>query len=639
MVGKVTTQGDRAIKANLARELFGINGKGIKIGIISDSFGADKSGVAADIASGDLPGAGNPDGFTKPVQILQDYRGGDDEGRAMAQIIFDVAPGAALLFDSPVDKTGQLTEATFAASVNALAAAGADVIVDDLGTPTPLFQDGNLVQTVNNVVSQGIVYVSAAGNDDSRSYESQFRPSTTFSFHGSTYQAQDFDPGAGIDLFQDIQIPAGSQISLLLNWDQPAGGATADLEMFLLDSPQLPGAGGSTILSQSTIVPSEPNDPSSQLYYAAPKNQTAYLLIAEKQDSASPAPSLVKWISTADGADGNVSYQYVNDASSATGSSTIYGQPNAAGAIAVGAAAYDQTPAYKVNPPILEDFSSEGGSPVLFDAQGNRLATPEIRQKPNIIGPDAVSTTLSDFTPFTGTSAAAPHVAAVVALMLQRAGGRRSLTPAQILAAMQNDAIPAVTSSSSSSKAGLLQANSAVLQSYRSQITGTASAEVIHGSEVADNMLGLDGNDSITGGRGFDAIFGDAGKDSLWGNAGNDYLVGGTGADTLIGGKGSDVLVGNAGNDLLAGDKGSNALKGGAGRDTFVLNRVGLAIVQDFQQGQDKIGLSNQLQFNQLKIVQQQRETVIKFGDRELAVLNKFNALLTASDFRSVRMV
>ncbi|MDQ4139075.1 MAG: hypothetical protein M3142_00990, partial [Bacteroidota bacterium] len=70
-VGKVTTQGDRAVYADSARKQQVVTGKGSKVGIISDSYNslgeADKG-----VKSGDLPGKNNPEGFTTPVQVLLD---------------------------------------------------------------------------------------------------------------------------------------------------------------------------------------------------------------------------------------------------------------------------------------------------------------------------------------------------------------------------------------------------------------------------------------------------------------------------------------------------------------------------------------------------------------------------------------
>jgi len=68
VVGKVTSEGVRAMSADAARLLFGLDGSGIKIGVISDSFNR-LNGAAVDIQSGDLPGSGNPNGYRKPVKV------------------------------------------------------------------------------------------------------------------------------------------------------------------------------------------------------------------------------------------------------------------------------------------------------------------------------------------------------------------------------------------------------------------------------------------------------------------------------------------------------------------------------------------------------------------------------------------
>jgi Subtilase family len=129
-----------------------------------------------------------------------------------------------------------------------------------------------------------------------------------------------------------------------------------------------------------------------------------------------------------------------------TKSSTSYGHPNAAQGAGVGAARYSSTPAFGVSPPIIEFFSSAGGTPILFTKTGTRLSSPEIRNQPRFTGRNGGATTFfgsfsSGVYRFFGTSAAAPHVAAVAALMLQYKGGSRSLTPAQIYSTLANTAI------------------------------------------------------------------------------------------------------------------------------------------------------------------------------------------------------
>ena len=98
MVEKVTTLGDIAIKKNVARQLFGLDSKGIKVGIISDSFNS-LSGLSENIKSGNLPGKANPFGYRQPVTILADTNEPlSDAGRALGQIVHDIAPGAELFF-------------------------------------------------------------------------------------------------------------------------------------------------------------------------------------------------------------------------------------------------------------------------------------------------------------------------------------------------------------------------------------------------------------------------------------------------------------------------------------------------------------------------------------------------------------
>ena len=86
--GSVDSQGDAAMRADDARALFGVDGTGITVGTLSDSF--DRFfGAAGDVASDDLPAA---------IVVLDDSVAGTDEGRAMMQIIHDVAPGTGQAF-------------------------------------------------------------------------------------------------------------------------------------------------------------------------------------------------------------------------------------------------------------------------------------------------------------------------------------------------------------------------------------------------------------------------------------------------------------------------------------------------------------------------------------------------------------
>ncbi|MBM83138.1 MAG: hypothetical protein CMJ78_21460, partial [Planctomycetaceae bacterium] len=432
-VGDVDTQGDVAQLSNLARANFSVDGTGITIGTLSDSFdnfanGTPATDAADDVASNDLPTG---------IIVLDDTIAGTDEGRGMMQLIHDVAPGATQAFHTAFG--GQ---ASFAQGIIELAdsvangGAGADVIVDDvLFFAEPMFQDGVIAQAVDQVKAGGVAYFSSAGNSDRQSYESAFTASTDM-FQGTLLH--DFDPDVGVDTFQAFTLQTDEQAIFSFQWDQPFGslggaGSASDVDIFLLDDASL----NANILAQGNVNNILSGDPIEVIGYTNTTGaaQTIHIAIGVM---SGPAPDLMKYVYVGGSVD-----------EFDTMSSTNYGHANALGAESVGAAAFFQTPAFGQNPALLEAFSSAGGTPILFDAAGNRLAEPEVRLQTSITAPDGGNTTFfgtdilfdtDTFPNFFGTSAAAPHAAAVAGLMLEAAGGTGSLTPDTIYTVLENTA-------------------------------------------------------------------------------------------------------------------------------------------------------------------------------------------------------
>lgn len=576
-VGSVDSQADIALAANQLKSTIGTDGSGVKIGILSDSFNRSNimsTNLQTDIASGDLPGAGNPNGYNIPVTILDDsannlYNTLIDEGRAMAQLIHDIAPGAELLFHTAFNGAQD-----FANGILELAAAGADIIVDDISyLDQPFFQDGVIAQAVDQVAEQGVMYFTSAGNAGNNSYEANYQAGDDYYF---VNEFHDFDPGAGVDVRMSVTIEAGGSFFVSMQWDDPfasAGGlgAKSDLGMALLS-----GTNAITVVDQNNVLS---GDAYEILAYTNTSSfeQTLDFVIF---NNGSVAPTKVKFIEFQDQTSFN---QYLND------SSTIFGQAAAEGAFAVGAAYYEDTPAYGDSTIDLASYSSRGNPEILFDDDGNRLENPEIRQGVDLVAVDGVDNSFFGFDydnngypNFFGTSAAAPNAAAVAALLKS---ARPDATSQQISQAMQLSALDiGVLGVDEDSGYGLVQADLALAElddiisgadnEITNEITNEINGvdnnieeEVIIGTPEDDIIRGLGGDDKIISEAGNDELYGDDGEDRLYAGEGDDTLNGGGDSDYLYGDLGNDILAGNAGDDTLRGVEGDDILDGGAGND------------------------------------------------------------------------
>ena len=420
-VGAVTSQGVQALGVDEIREKTGLTGEGVKIGILSDSYN-NLGGEAAGIASGDLP----PEGVEvlldlPPDTILIDpvtdtvVFFGSDEGRGMAELIYDVAPGADLAF-----RTAFLGAPDFAQGIRELREAGCDVIVDDIGYLTqPFYSNGVIAQAATEVVRDGASYFSSAGNSGEDSYEAPFREGPEFVDPnlGSFGVAHDFGGG---DVRQSFELLPGSNLLLSVQWDDPffsangERGAETDLDVFIFFG---------DILITASADANIGADPVEFLgvSYSGTDTVTVDVVITK---FAGPAPKRLKYINFGSGS---------RPLEFDTESATCFGHPNAEGAIAVGAAAYFNTAAFNDNVDVaaVNSFSSSGGVPILFDDRGRRLRWPRVLRKPELVGPDGANTTFfggfdfegDGFLNFFGTSASAPHVAAVGALALEATYG------------------------------------------------------------------------------------------------------------------------------------------------------------------------------------------------------------------------
>jgi hypothetical protein len=504
--GAVTTQGDYVIHADTVRSTNSLNGGGITVGIISDSYncyaqyamagsGVPASGPAGyasngynatastDVGTGDLPASSNINiieeasclNFDKTLQLPM-----GDEGRAMMQIVHDVAPGAKLAF-----YTAENSEADFAAGIQALANAGAQVIADDVGYfDEPVFQDGIVAQAINAVAANGVAYFSAAGNNGNTAYDDTAPDFTALSSSApnSGEHLLTFNGGTGTSV--PMTIPAlipGEFVAVVVEWDQPyvtgapgSGGSTSAIDLCIN---KVSGASDTIINDNGNTktacsgASSVGSDPVQLLLIGNPasnaNNSLAETVNIQVGLASGTTPGRIKVIIEGNGA--NLTF--------APTGPTMQGHPYASGAAAVGAAYFYYTPACGDTTVELDNYSSQGGDPLLFSSTGTRLSSPQTRSKPDFVGPDGGNDTFLGFkdstannaTPtqcknntaypnFFGTSAATPHLAAVAALMLQ---ADPALTPAQIRQFMRQSTIPVNPNDSSFIGAGFVQASTA----------------------------------------------------------------------------------------------------------------------------------------------------------------------------------
>lgn len=465
-------EGDEAMYADVV-QAGGLTGAGVTVGVLSDSF--DQQGGYAG-----TPGTELPAGITVLDDTADCSNPCSDEGRGMMELIHDVAPGADLAFHTAFvgGKAG------FAQGIEDLAAAGADVIVDDvIYFNEAMFQDDVIAQAVDSVVAGGAAYFSSAGNFARASYEEAFVASSEkWLVNQGTSLAEDrgflhkFDSNNYLRLTMPNYGTGLGVVTMALQWDQPWGAAESDLDIGIADlavqNVYASSADVNDINQGGNGLPIEllqfgVGDGCTfliTLIYGigcVPDPGNFQLLVSLKSGTA---PGLFKFVMF----DRNIDWEHPTYASS------LFGHANAAGAMAVGAAYWKSTPPWcdQTKAPFsasdacgevfdasnnsvltaqLEYFSAGGGTPVFFDTSGAAIADPygQARfRKPEIVGPDGTNTTFfisdsdGDGNPnFFGTSAGAPHAAAVGALMLQ---ADPTLTPGEIRAALTSTALDMV---------------------------------------------------------------------------------------------------------------------------------------------------------------------------------------------------
>ena len=380
-VGSITPDVVGEIGADQVMSEFGIDGSGVKIGVISDGVG----NLGASQASGDLP-------F---VQVGGPSSGGS-EGTAMLEIIHDIAPGAELAFH-----TGNTT-ARFIQAIEFFCNNDVDIIVDDIGyLSEPYFQDGSVAQAAGDAVNQGKIFISAAGNDQDRHYQA---PYTDIAPGDDESDNHDFGVAAGEASTNRMTylLPAGGDVSIFLQWSDAFGASSNDYDLFAVEP------GTTNTIASSTIIQNGDDDP------------LEFISVGNNGSTAGTFEIVIDKFSGEDKTleiffNGNGELLEFN-----VPEDSVYGHPAHPDVIGTGATNNGQ----------IDFFSSFGPSSIFHgpvvtvssltrDADLKGLVPVEQRPKPDISAPNRIATTVPGFFNFAGTSAAAPVLAGAAALTYQ----------------------------------------------------------------------------------------------------------------------------------------------------------------------------------------------------------------------------
>ncbi|HEV3214768.1 MAG TPA: choice-of-anchor D domain-containing protein [Vicinamibacterales bacterium] len=465
-VGSVTSEGDAILNADVARQQYGLDGTGVRIGVISDGIkGVFATGCTTcsgapngPIATGDLPAStgirnsagvltsssggiagqsfqsnGDLEGLP-PASPACGFAGAGGEGTALLEIVHDLAPGASLSFAN-----GD-TDLAFMQAVNALAAAN-DIVVDDVGFFGEPYDgtsaiSANTANALNNTSNPIRAYVTAVGNDADEHYFGSYVdsgidgttiPGVSHPGHLHLFQ-QTSDTtdvlGLGRKPYNVIFLPRNGEAVIFLTWDDPFGSSSNNYDLYLVQEST------GRIVARSTDTQTGGQDPVEFIDFVNPGAQDYFHIVVQNVNNTAQSRHLNLFSFQPECAtDGprvlapprHDRHNYNTLTRSVSAEGDAGGSP--ASVISVAAICSGSSTAASLFSSTLPDESCNDRNHATAEFFSSRGPTLDGRTKPDIAAIDGVSVTGAGRfgTPFFGTSAAAPHVAAIAGLLLQSA--------------------------------------------------------------------------------------------------------------------------------------------------------------------------------------------------------------------------
>ncbi|EDY86521.1 conserved hypothetical protein [gamma proteobacterium HTCC5015] len=275
--GSVTSRAPNALDTiSLSGAPDNLDGSGQTVGILSDSFartGDVRNGgtTPAACTAGILEGTTPQNSGDLPSQI--DLRSDDassadcpnagdniDEGAAMAELVYDIAPGANIAFHQAGPGI-----AGFASGIDDLCTptsdggAGATVAVDDIIYFAQLmYQADPVSQAASNCHKSGIPYLTAAGNNANLAFHETYVDSDPTDNADGNFPSDsegDYHQWSNGSNKIAVTLQNGESFRAVLQWNQPAlsvpdntsNGPQIDLDLHVHDGP----SSTSSILAES----------------------------------------------------------------------------------------------------------------------------------------------------------------------------------------------------------------------------------------------------------------------------------------------------------------------------------------------------------------------------------------------------
>ena len=337
----------------------GYTGFGINVAVIDVGF----DNLSSAISNGDLPNTVIKVDCTGASCVSASFSSEtetDEHGTAVAEIVYDMAPGATLYLIKVADTLDLWYAKNYAISHSI------DIINSSVVAFNTNFYNGECynnypVCSANDAYNHGILWVNAAGNQAKRHYEATFNPD-------GNYHDEDIE----------ISANANDTIEVYLTWNAWPS-TNQDYDLYLYSS--------SALVASSENSQTGTQEPIEDISYTVPLGGAGTYDIRIKKINSSLNHKLEI-------------YSLNHELNPAEASSSLANPADAEGTMAVGAIDYRN---WTTGP--QETSSSRG-------------PTNDGRLKPDICGPDGILN--YTFGRFFGTSAACPHVAGAAALILDK---------------------------------------------------------------------------------------------------------------------------------------------------------------------------------------------------------------------------